>query len=202
MATIEQIKELRDKTGAGVNAVREALDKHNNDVEKAIIYLRQQGIAKAEKRAAKDASEGIFGTYVHNNNKVVVIVEINTETDFAAKGEDVQEFAQDIALHIAAVSPNYITIESIDPAALEKEKKVYSKELEGKPEEVQAKILEGKLSKFYEANVLMKQTLFSDESKTVEDYLNELVAKVGEKIQIKQFHKFEVAKETISNSAK
>lgn len=193
------IKELRAKTGAGITAIKEAIEHSGGDVEKAITYLRQKGVAKAEKRAQKEANEGVLATYTHHNQKLVVVVEVNTETDFAAKSEDLQKFANDIAIHIAALDPSFISVESVDPSILEKEKQVFEKELEGKPEEVKNKIIEGKLGKFYQDNVLMKQELFSDSSKTVEDYLNELIAKVGEKIVIRRFYRFELGKDVKFN---
>lgn len=199
MATIEQIKELRDRTGAGVNAVREALEVSKGNIDEAVKYLRQKGVAKAEKRKDRTAANGILGTYVHPNSKVVVVVEVNTETDFAAKSEDMVKFAQDLALHIAAKNPKYINPSTVDEKELQKEKDVYEKELEGKPEDVKAKIMEGKISKFYEDVVLVKQTLFTDENKTVEDYLNEIIAKIGEKIEIKQFSIFKVSEPVCAN---
>jgi elongation factor Ts len=193
--SIELIKELRAKTGAGFAAIKEALDESGGDVEKAIIYLRKKGEAKAEKRVGKDANEGIVAVYKHHNNKLVVVVEINTETDFAAKSEELKKFGDDIAVHIAALDPAYIDIKDIDSEVIEKEKSIFEKELEGKPEDVKEKIIQGKLEKFYNEVVLMKQEFFSDSSKTVEDYLNELIAKVGEKVIIKSFYRFEIGKE-------
>lgn len=198
MATIEQIKELREKTGAGVDAIKKALDKYEGDLEKAIIYLRQQGVAKAEKRKSKEAKNGVLGTYIHSNNRVVVVVEVNTETDFAARGEELKEFANQVALHVAAMNPQFISVDSIDKTFLEKEKKVFEKELDGKPADVKEKIIDGKLEKLYADVVLTKQKFFSDDSKTIEDLLNELIAKIGEKIEIKQFHKFEVAQDVVA----
>lgn len=190
---IEQIKKLREMTGAGVNAVREAIRETNGSEEEALKYLRQKGIAKADKRKDKSASEGLYGTYIHGNRKVVVVVEVNCETDFAAKSEDMIKFANDVALHIAAVSPKFISPDNIDEKTLEAERDTYMKDLEGKPEEVKEKILEGKMQKFYEQSVLLHQKLFSDDSKTVQDYLNDMVTKIGEKIEISNFTKYEIA---------
>ena len=196
--SIELIKKLREATGAGVGAVREALEKSNGDEKEAMKYLREKGVAKADKRKDRAASNGVLGVYVHSNNRVVVVVEVNCETDFAAKSEDMVQFANDLALQVAAANPLYITRESVDSEALEEEKQTYLKELEGKPEEVKEKILEGKLEKFYKANVLLDQQLFVDDSKTVRDYLNEILAKIGEKIEIKQFTKFEVSQDNVT----
>lgn len=195
--TLDQIKELRERTGVGVNAVREALEASEGDMNKAVKYLREKGMAKAEKRKGKVASNGIIGTYIHPNKKVVVTVEVACETDFAAKSEEFGKFATDIALHIAAVSPKYISVKSVDKAVLATEFEAAEQGLDGKPENIRKTIVEGKLEKFYKETVLLKQSLFTDETKTVEDYLNELIAKTGEKVQITQFHKFQVSEANI-----
>ncbi|MEO6729353.1 MAG: elongation factor Ts [Candidatus Dojkabacteria bacterium] len=196
--TLDQIKELRQRSGVGVNAVREALTASNGDMDLAVKYLREKGMAKAEKRKGKVAENGIIGTYVHPNNKVVVVVEVACETDFAAKSEEFSKFASDVALHIAAVSPKYITIKSIDKNTLAGELTAAEQGLEDKPENIRKTIIDGKLEKFYRETVLLKQLLFSDESKTVGDYLNEMIAKTGEKIEITQFHKLQVSETNIS----
>lgn len=199
MATVDEIKQLRDMTGAGINAVREALKETGEDIEAALKYLRQKGIAKAEKRSGNNASEGVIGTYIHSNNKVVVVVEVNSETDFAAKGEDMQKFANDVALHIAAMNPRFASVDAVPAEELEKEKDTHMQDLEGKPEEVKERIVEGKLQKFYKDSVLLKQSFFLDDSKTIEDLLNDLITKIGEKIVVKGFSRFEVAKDTVSS---
>ncbi len=200
MATIEEIKELREMTGAGVNAVREALEVSKGNKEEAMKYLREKGVAKAEKRQEKSAVNGILGTYVHSNKKVVTVVEVNCETDFAANSEDFIKFANDLAVHVAAMNPKFINTESVSKEEIEAIKQTAKEDLEGKPAEVQEKILEGKLTKHYQDIVLVKQNLFQDDSKTVEDYKNELVAKIGEKIEIKSFNKFEVSVAPVSCS--
>lgn len=200
MVTVDQIKELRAITGAGVNAIREALASSGGDVDGAVKYLREKGIAKGEKRKDKAVAQGILGTYIHSNSKLVVVVEVGCETDFAAKGDAMRQFAQDLALHIAAVNPKYVSIESIDEVTHTNEKELAEKGLEGKPDNVKETIIQGKLDKFYKETVLLKQQLFTDETKTVEDYLNEMVAKIGEKIQITKFYKIQVAEDTIFSS--
>ena len=192
-ATIEQIKELRARTGAGVGAVKEALEFSNGDNDKAIQYLREKGLAKATKRAGKQADNGILGVYVHGDHRMSVIVEVATETDFAARGEEVRKFADDIALHIAAMDPQYVSVESIPAEILENEKKTFASDVEGKPAEIAEKIIAGKLEKFYADTVITYQKLFSDETKTVKDYMNELVAKIGEKVEITRFVKVKIA---------
>lgn len=192
MITVEQIKELRSLTGAGVSSVKEALENSNGNTEEAIKYLREKGIAKGEKRKDKVAKNGTLGVYIHNNNKLVVVVEVASETDFAANTPDMQKFAKDLAIHIAAVNPLYVSVEAIDEATLNNEKEAASQGLEGKPENIKESIVNGKLEKFYKETVLLKQPFFVDESKTVEDALNDMVAKIGEKIQITQFYRIKV----------
>jgi len=200
MVTIEQIKELRNISGAGVGAVREALESSNGDINEAIKYLRAKGLAKAGKRKGKVTEHGAIGTYVHSNKKFVVVVEVACETDFAAKSEDMTKFVNDLAIHIAAVSPKYISVESIDKDTLASEFTAAESGLETKPEEIRKTIVEGRLSKFYQEVVLLKQTLFTDETKTVEDYQNEMVAKIGEKIEITYFYKFQVGEPIVFNT--
>jgi elongation factor Ts len=171
--------------------VKEALEQ-SKDVEEAIAFLREKGVAKAAKRAGREAENGILAVYNHDG-RIVVVVEVATETDFAGKSPDVTKFAQDIAVHIAAMGTEYVSVESIPEDILVQEKAAAKKDVEGKPEEVANKILEGKLQKFYKECVLTHQQLFSDDSKTVQDYLNELVGKVGEKIEITRFVKMQIA---------
>ena len=197
--TIDQIKELRARTGAGVAAVKEALEVSKGDDEKAIQYLREKGLAKAAKRAGKQADNGILGIYIHGDHKMSVIVEVATETDFAAKSEDLRKFADDIALHIAANNPLYVSVDVIPADILEGEKRTFAADVEGKPAEIAEKIIAGKLEKFYADTVITYQTLFTDESKTVQDYLNEMVAKIGEKIEITRFVKMKIAVPAVSN---
>ena len=202
MATIEEIKELRKITGAGINPVREALEISKGNFEEAVKYLRSKGMAKAAKRKGKVAENGILGVYVHSNHKFTVVVEVACETDFAAKSEDMMKFANDLALHIAAVNPKYINVESIDEKVLSDEKALAQEGMENKPEEIKKNIIEGRLQKFYKENVLTNQNFFGDESKTVEDLLNEMVAKIGEKIEITYFYKFNVGEEVLFSLAK
>lgn len=191
--TLEQIKELRKRTGVGIQQVKEALESTNGDTEKAILYLREKGIAKAAKRAGRSADNGFIAHYIHGDGHIGVLLELNSETDFAARNERFRDLAHDLALHVAAASPEYISIEDIPEEKLAEEKKVYQKDLEGKPEQVQEKILEGKLVKFYEAIVLLEQPYVKDDSKKVKDVLNEAVAAIGEKIEIGRFVRFEIA---------
>lgn len=202
MATIEEIKKLRDVSGAGINVVREALKESGEDFEAAMKYLRQKGMAKADKRKGNDAKNGILGVYIHTNNSVVVVVEVGCETDFAAKSEDMKVFANNLALHVAAVNPEFISEDSISEEKKNELKDEIDKQMEGKPEEIKEKMLEGKISKYSQDKVLLKQKLFTDDSKTVEDAINELVAKIGEKVEVRSFTKFEVAQDIKSCSLK
>lgn len=191
--TMDQIKELRKRTGVGIGNVKEALENSGGDMEKAIVYLREKGIAKAAKRAGKSADNGFIAHYIHGEGQIGVLVELNSETDFASRSDKFREFGRNVAMHIAASTPEYITVEDIPAELLDKEKAVYAADLEGKPEAVQEKILEGKLSKFYQEVVLLKQPYVKDDSKKIEDILNELIAAVGEKIEIGRFARFQIA---------
>ena len=187
--TLEQIKELRARTGVGISACKTALEESKGDYDKAAELLRKKGIAKAAKRADKSVNEGVIGVYLHSNGKLAALVELNCETDFTARADDFKQAAHDFAMQVAAMNPAYKDIESIPADILKKEKEIYAEELKnsGKSENIMEKIIEGKLRKFYEENCLIKQKYFKDDSKTIEDYLNELVAKIGEKIEIGNF---------------
>lgn len=191
--TIEQIKKLRAQTGAGLTDCKEALEASKGDMEKAYDYLRKKGMAKAQKRAEKEANNGFIGSYIHNG-KIGVLVELNCETDFVARNEKFQDLARDIAMHIAASTPLYISTDEVPEEVLEKERKIYKEELlkEGKPEKIIDNIVEGKLNKYYEEVVLLKQLFVKDNSKKIEDLLNEAISSIGEKVLISRFVRFEV----------
>ena len=192
--TLEQIKELRFRTGVGISACKTALEKSNGDFDKATILLRKQGIAKAAKRADKAAAEGIIGVYLHSNGKVAAMVELNCETDFTARSDDFKQAAHDFAMQVAAMNPEYKDSESVPADVLEKEKEIYREELKkaNKPDNIVEKIIEGKLRRFYEGHCLLNQKYFKDDSKTIEDCLNELIAKIGERIEIGSFNRIVV----------
>lgn len=189
---LDQIKELRKRTGVGIHQVKEALDKSDGDTEKAILYMRKKGIAKAAKRSGRAAENGFIAHYIHGEGNIGVLVELNSETDFASRNEKFRELAHEIALHIAASNPEYTSIKDVPEDILANEKEVYKKDLEGKPEEVQEKILEGKLQKYYEEVVLLEQAFVKDDSKKIKDLLNDAVASIGEKIEIGRFVRFEI----------
>ncbi len=189
------VKDLREKTGAGMMDCKKALAEAKGDFEKAVDYLRQKGLATASRRAGKIASEGRIGAYVHAGGKIGVIVEVNCETDFVAKTEDFQNFAKEIAMHIAASNPLYVRREQVPPEVLEREKEIYRVQAReaGKPEKIIEKIVEGKLEKYYSEICLLEQPYIKDPNLTIQDLLNELISKVGEKVEIRRFSRFQVA---------
>lgn len=188
------VKQLREKTGAGMMDCKNALSEVNGDIEKAIEFLRKKGLATAQKRAGRALSEGIIQSYIHMNGKLGVLVEVNCETDFVAKNEDFQEFAKNIAMHIAASNPLGITPEDVSEEIIEKEKEIYRAQAldMGKPENVTDKIVEGKLNKFYQESCLLNQPYVRDTDMSVADLLNGLIARIGENISIKRFVRYQI----------
>ena len=186
---IKSITKLRNQTGAGVAVCREALIEAEGNFEKAVEVLRKKGAKIASKRAEKQAKEGIIYAYIHTNNKVGALVELNCETDFVAKNEEFKNLAHDLAMQIAAQSPLYVSPEDVPEAILNKEKEIYKDQLlaEGKPEKMLDKIIEGKINKWYEEVCLLKQTFIKNEDITVEDLINEKIASLGEKIKVSGF---------------
>jgi len=183
------IIQLRAQTGAGMKDCREALEEAKGDLEKAVEILRKKGAKIANKRAEKEASEGIVYAYIHANNKIGALVELNCETDFVAKNEEFRKLAHDLAMQIAAQSPLYIAPEDVPAEVLNKEKELYKDQLlaEGKPEKMLAKIIEGKIAKWQEEVCLLKQAFIKNEDITIEDLINEKIASLGEKIQVGGF---------------
>jgi elongation factor Ts len=199
MATIsaDLVKELREKTGAGIMDCKKALTESDGDLEKSVDFLRKKGLATAAKRAGRAMSEGTIQTYIHMGGKLGVMVEVNCETDFVAKNEDFQEFARSIAMHIAASNPLGVRPEDLPAEIIEKEMDIYraqAKEL-GKPDNILDKIAEGKLKKFIQENCLLNQPYVRNPDITVADLLNELIAKIGENISVKRFARFQVGQE-------
>jgi elongation factor Ts len=192
--TAAMVKQLREKTNAGIMDCKAALKDCDGDMEKAVDFLRKKGLATAAKRAGRDASEGTVQSYIHMGGKIGAMVEVNCETDFVAKNEDFLEFARNIAMHIAATNPVALTEEEVPANVIEREMAIYreqAKEL-GKPEQMIDKIAQGKMGKFYKENCLMNQQFVRDPDKTIADYLNEMIAKTGEKMTIKQFARFQI----------
>jgi len=192
--TTEMIKELRDATGCGILDCRTALRESDGDFEKASDFLREKGLAKAAKRAERVASEGVIEVYTHGEGRLAVMVELNCETDFVGRSPEFLNLAHELALQIAATNPLYLTEEDIPEAALEREKKVATARAmeEGKPEKIVPMIVEGYLKKYKEENVLLNQAYVRDGSKTVQDLINEQVVKMGEKILVRRFVRWEL----------
>lgn len=188
------VKELRDKTGAGIMDCKAALTESDGNIEASIDFLRKKGIATAKKRAGRAASEGTIQSYIHMGGKIGVMVEVNCETDFVAKNDNFRDLAKNIAMHIAATNPVGITPEDVPEDIIEKEKDIYrAQALEtGKPENILDKIAEGKLQKFFKENCLLQQPYVRDPDMTVEDLLNETIGKIGEKITISRFCRFQI----------
>ena len=193
--TAEMVKKLREKTGAGMMDCKKALQDTDGDMEKAVDLLRTKGQAQMEKRAGKTAKEGLIGAYVHKpGGKIGVMVEVNCETDFVARTAEFEAFAKDIAMHVAAASPLYVTRDEVPAEALEREKKIYEQQAKdsGKPENVIDKIVDGKLGKYYSEVCLLEQQFVRDTDKTVQEVLDELIGKIGEKVVINRFARFQV----------
>jgi elongation factor Ts len=194
--TKEQIKELREKTGAGVLDCREALTQANGDYKKAVDYLREKGLSKAAKRADRVASDGVIDLYSHGDGRVGVMVEVNCETDFVSRNESFREFAHEMALQIAAANPKWVSEDQIPEEILKKEiedARAFAKS-EGKPEKVIDKIVEGRLEKFKNDHVLLRQTYIRDDDMIVQDLLNEKIAFIGENIIVRRFERWELGK--------
>ncbi len=191
------VKSLREKTGAGIMDCKAALTECGGDLEKAIDFLRKKGIATAAKRAGRATSEGTVQSYIHMGGKIGVLVEVNCETDFVAKTDDFTAFAKNIAMHIAATSPVGISPEDVPQALVDREREIYRAQVleMGKPEQMVEKIAAGKLNKFFKESCLMSQQYVKEPDKTIADYLNEVIAKTGEKITIKRFARFQIGTE-------
>lgn len=192
--TAALVKELREKTGAGMMDCKQALKECDGDIEKATDFLRKKGLATAAKRAGRALSEGVIQSYIHMGGKLGVMVEVNCETDFVAKNEDFQEFAKNLAMHIAAINPVGISESDVPEALITREREIYrAQALElGKPEKMVEKIVEGKIQKYYKENCLMNQAYVRDTSLTIADLLNEMIAKIGENIVIKRFVRYQL----------
>ena len=191
--SIQMIKELRERTSAGINDCKKALVDSEGDMEKAVVLLREKGLAAAAKRAGRVASEGIVDSYIHGGGRIGVLVEVNCETDFVAQNEKFRSFVKDIAMQIAASSPLYVSKEDVPQEALDKEKEILRQQAlnEGKPEKIVDRMVEGRISKFYDEYCLMEQQFVKDPEIKVKDLLNSLIAVIGEKITVRRFVRFE-----------
>lgn len=191
MSDKEILIKLRRQTGAGIMDVKEALEEAGHDQEKALEILRKKGQKIVAKRADRDAGEGFIGSYVHSNGKVATIVALKCETDFVARNEDFQALAKDLAMHITAANPEYISEQDVPEDVISKEKEIYKEEIakQNKPEDIQEKIIKGKLQKYFEEVCLLNQIFIKDDSKKIQDLLDEATAKIGEKIEVGKFYR-------------
>jgi elongation factor Ts len=196
MTTISaaMVKKLREKTGAGIMDCKEALAECNGDENNAFDFLRKKGLATAQKRAGRAMSEGVVQSYIHTDSKLGVLVEVNCETDFVAKNDDFKEFAKNIAMHIAATNPVGIRPDDVPEETISKEKEIYRGQVleMGKPENIADKIVEGKMKKYFKENCLIHQVYVRNPDITIEELVNEMIAKIGENITIKRFSRFKI----------
>lgn len=193
----QMVKKLREKTGAGMMDCKKALVETGGDEDKAIVSLREKGLAAAQKKSGRATSEGFIGSYVHMTGKLGVMVEVKCETDFVAKSEKFQEFAKNLAMQIAAANPLAVSPEDLPQDLIEKEKAIYLKQAmdEGKPENIAQKIVEGRIKKYYKEVCLLAQPFIKDDSLTIQDLLNELVTVLGENIQIGRFSRMVIGED-------
>ncbi len=194
MISAAQVKELRERTGAGMMDCKKALQETNGDMEKAIEILRERGLAAAAKKASRIAAEGIVESYIHGGGRIGVLVEVNCETDFVAKTPEFRSFVKDIAMQIAASNPQYIVRDEIPQDVIEKEKEILRVQArnEGKPEKIIERMVEGRIEKFFNEVCLMEQQFIKDNDKTVRDLVNEKIATIGENINIRRFVRYEL----------
>ena len=201
--SIELVKDLRQRTGAGVIDCKTALQEAKGNMEAAIDYLRRKGLATAAKKAGRIATDGLVSSYIHAGGKMGVLVEINCETDFVAKTEDFQTFVKNTAMHIAAANPQYIRREEIPEEVLERERAIYRTQAQeaGKPQKIIDKIVEGKMERFYSEVCLLEQTYVRDSALTIKELLDAMIAKVGENITIRRFARFQLGEGLSSQSS-
>src|SRR3984893_4526007 len=195
------VRELREKTGAGVMDCKKALAEASGDLEKAVVWLRERGIAQAAKRSGKLASEGSVGSYIHAGGKLGVLVEVNCESDFVAKTPEFQTLVKEIAMQVAAANPRCVSREDVPAEVIEQERQIYATQSADKPEAVVKKIVDGKLEKFYRDICLIEQAWVRDPNRTMTDLIGEYVAKLGEKIEIRRFVRFQLGESRDGNAA-
>jgi elongation factor Ts len=188
------VAELRARTGAGMMDCKKALEETGGDLDKAVELLRKKNVAKADKRSSREVAEGVIETYVHFNGRIGVLVELNCETDFVARTDDFRQLAKDVCLHVASAAPIAVRIEDLPAELVDSERRIYEAQVadEKKPEAVRAKIVEGRLNKFYEERVLLQQKFVKDDSLTVGDLVKQLAARTGENVRVRRFARFEL----------
>jgi elongation factor Ts len=194
MVTAAMVKELRERTGAGMLDCKKALEQTNGDIEKAIDLLREKGLAAAAKKAGRITAEGIVDSYIHMGGRIGVLIEVNCETDFVAKTDDFKSFVKNMAMQVAASNPQYVKREEVPAEVIEHEKQILRQQAlnEGKPEKIVEKMVEGRLEKFYKEVCILEQPYIRDPEKTVQDVLTETIAKLGENIAIRRFTRYEM----------
>lgn len=193
-AALAQVKELRERTGAGIVDCQKALTESSGDIEKAITFLREKGLAAAAKKAGRAAAQGVVGSYIHGGGKIGVLVEVNCETDFVARTEEFQRLVKDIAMQVAAANPRFVRREEVAEAEKEREREIYRAQTaqSGKPAAVIDRIVEGKIEKFYSEACLLEQPFIREPAKTVEQLIKEVVARTGENIVVRRFARFQI----------
>ncbi|SDD45393.1 translation elongation factor Ts [Sporomusa acidovorans] len=194
MITAGMVKELRERTGAGMMDCKKALTESNGDMEKAVDYLREKGLAAAAKKASRIASEGLVESYIHGGGRIGVLLEVNCETDFVAKTDDFKSLVRDIAMQIAAANPSYVSREEVPEEILNHEREILRAQAlnEGKPANIVEKMIEGRLKKFYQEACLLEQTFIKDPDKTITQLITERIAKIGENISIRRFTRYQL----------
>jgi len=193
--SVKEIKELRKQTGAGMMDCKEALSKCKGNVKEAIVFLRKKGLANIKNRGSKFATEGMIGHYIHAGSKIGVLVDVNCETDFVARGEDFQKFVKDVSMHIAATNPQWVSKEDVPTDVIDRETEIILASIPQRPSHVMEKIVEGKMNKFYKETCLMNQLFVKDSNLTITDLLGDLASKIGEKILIRRFVRFVTGEE-------
>ncbi|MFB3126181.1 MAG: translation elongation factor Ts, partial [Candidatus Acidiferrales bacterium] len=196
----QQVKELRERTGAGWMDCKAALGETGGEVEQAIAWLRKKGIAKAQRKAGRTTREGAVGSYVHAGNKIGVLVELNCESDFVARTDEFKQLVHDLAMHIAAAEPRFVTREEVTPEVLNKEREIYQEQARasGKPDPVVERIVAGKLEKFYEENCLYEQHFIRDDKHTIKELIAAAIAKLGENMTVRRFARFKLGEPTMA----
>lgn len=195
--TAKLVKELRERTGLGMMDCKKALQETEGDAEKAVEYLRKKGMAAVEKRAGREASEGLVASYIHPGSRLGVLVEVNCETDFVARTDDFQQLSKDLAMHIAASRPVAVDRDELDANLIEKERSIYQEQAknEGKPDHIAEKIVDGRLEKYYQEVCLLEQAFVKNQDQTISDLVTEMTAKIGEKISIRRFACYRLGEE-------
>ena len=201
--TASQVKELRNKTGAGMMDCKNALVHSDGEINKAIDYLRKTGVSKAEKKGSRDTKEGLVYSYIHAGGKLGVIIELNCETDFVASNIDFKNLAHDLSMHIAATNPISINKDTIDQSIIDREKEIYTEQAksEGKPDKIIEKMVNGRLSKFFQETCLLEQTFIKDQEKRVSDLITESISKLGENITIRRFIRYAIGEDINFNKS-